>query len=90
MCKINKKSGNKRIDPCIKSFILSLQMGGFKTIGSCCGHGKYPLSVVIETRPKHRKPFNVELISGKVIPRKRRFYRKDKQGYYYIPEVLEK
>lgn len=28
-----------------------------------------------------------DLISGKYIPRKRNFYKKDKQGYYFIPEV---
>ena len=29
-----------------------------------------------------------ELFSGKLINRKKRFYKKDKEGYYYIPEVL--
>ena len=24
-----------------------------------------------------------------VIPRKKKFYKKDKQGYYYIPEVIQ-
>ena len=26
-------------------------------------------------------------IKGKVIPRKKRFYRRDPDGYYFIPEV---
>jgi len=29
-----------------------------------------------------------DLISNKIIPRKKRFYKIDKQGYYYIPEVI--
>jgi len=31
--------------------------------------------------------FNIEICSGKTIPRKKRFYKKDKEGFYYIPEV---
>lgn len=90
MCKLKKyKDCNVRIDECIKSFILSLKGAGFKTLGSCCGHGKYPLTVIIQTRPKNRNPFNVELISGKIIPRKRNFYKRDEEGYYFIPEVVD-
>ncbi|KKL89042.1 hypothetical protein LCGC14_1918600, partial [marine sediment metagenome] len=32
----------------------------------------------------------VEIVSGIPILRKRKFYKKDKQGYYFIPEVIEK
>ena len=32
----------------------------------------------------------IEICSNKEIPRKRRFYVKDKNGYYYIPEVVGK
>lgn len=78
-----------KIDKCIRSFIFSLQMAGFKTLGSCCGHGKYQLTVIIETHPEGRDSFNVDLISGIIIPRKKKFYKKDKKGYYYIPEVSE-
>ena len=30
-----------------------------------------------------------DTVSSKVIPRKKKFYKKDKQGVYYIPEVSE-
>lgn len=34
---------------------------------------------------------NFDLISGINIPRKRKFYRKDKKtGLYYIPEVVNR
>lgn len=89
MCKkIQFKYCPSKIDKCIQSFILSLQSTGFKTLSCCCGHGIYPLTVVIETHSEGRKPFNVELISGKIIPRKRNFYKKDDKGFYYIPETL--
>lgn len=52
------------------------------TVACCCGHGKYPMSIVI------RDNLGVyELFSGKEIPRKKKFYKRDGDGYYYIPEV---
>lgn len=54
-----------------------------KIIACCCGHNKYPKSVVIDA--KHGI---YELFTGKFIPRKTRFYKRDKQGYFYIPEVV--
>ena len=86
MCKLNKKSGLKRIDPCMKNVISNLQLQGIKTLACCCGHGKYPITIVIEGLTD----LPVEIFSNKTISRKKRFYKKDKQGYYYIPEVMEK
>ncbi|MDP4039850.1 MAG: hypothetical protein Q8P57_04710 [Candidatus Pacearchaeota archaeon] len=53
------------------------------TYACCCGHGKYPMTIIV----KNIKSEFVEIVSGKKIPRKKRFYLKDKQGYYYIPEL---
>ena len=64
------------------TFILNLNDAGVKTLACCCGHGKYPMSVVI----KHDEEA-LELFSGSLLFRKSKFYKKDKQGYYYIPEV---
>ena len=72
------------IDPTIKPEVDALQARGIKTLASCCGHGKYPKTIVIE-----RNGQNIEYFSGIVIPRKRRFYRKDSEGIYYIPEVSD-
>ena len=73
---------NTRIDKCIRSRIKFLQDQGIKTVSSCCGHGRYPLTIVV----KSDKGIIFELLSGKVIPRKKRFYVKDNKGYYYRPE----
>jgi len=52
------------------------------TLAHCCGHGKYPETIVVDS------PSGAyELNTGVKIPRKRRFYRKDAEGFYYIPEV---
>jgi hypothetical protein len=31
--------------------------------------------------------FNYEIVNDKIIDREKRFYKKDKKGFYYIPEV---
>ncbi len=86
MCKLNKKSGLKRIDPCMKELLGHIH--GW-VVACCCGHGKYPMTI-IKKMGLSNNPYNLEIVSGKVISRKSRFYKKDKQGYYYIPEVMEK
>lgn len=76
------KSNPRRIDPEFKHFIEILNMYDMKTKACCCGHGRYHQTVVVESLGS-----NYELFSGKHIPRKKRFYRRDKDGYFYIPEV---
>jgi len=88
MCKLDKKSGDTRIDPCMKNLIKNLNNlldSQFKTVACCCGHGKYPMSIVIVAKKLN---IPLEVVSGKNIPRKKKFYKKDKQGYYYIPECV--
>lgn len=90
MCKKvnNKKTSNTRIDRCIQPLIKWLKNHHYITRASCCGHNKYPLTVVVRLRaPKGF--FYIELFSGIEIPRKRNFYKRDKEGYYYIPEVVD-
>ena len=87
MCKFNPKNDGRRMDPCMKKFIkfingLSTKKYPVKTLSCCCGHGKYPLSIVCKV-----KEGIIELVGWKKIPRKKKFYKRDKQGYYYIPEV---
>jgi hypothetical protein len=85
MCKLNRKSGNKRIDPCIKMLIAQLNgnlIPHVKVVSCCCGHGKYAMSIIVNNGVN-----TWDLVSGVYIKRKTRFYLKDKQGYYYIPEL---
>ena len=58
---------------------------GYKTLGCCCGHGKYERSIIIEVDGLH-----IEYFSQKIIPRLRRFYVRDSAGVYFIPELIEK
>ena len=65
----------------------------FKIVACCCGHKKYNMSIVVKAdvyvRNKYVRSYFQEFITGIEIERKRNFYKKDKQGYYYIPEVVK-
>lgn len=92
MCKkTNYKIPNPRIDKCMKPFIKWLQNKHI-TVASCCGHEKYPMTVVVKEGIsgilKNKIVFK-EIFSQKSIPRKRNFYKRDEEGYYFIPETLE-
>jgi len=55
----------------------------YKTLGSCCGHGKYPMTIVVTKG--YGNP--IEYFSKIEISRSRRFYSKDREGIFYIPEL---
>jgi hypothetical protein len=83
MCKWIK-SGANRIDPCMRKEILDMQSSGITTLASCCGHGKYHKTIIIKT-PIGPMEYYIQI----PISRKKRFYMRDKNGVFYIPEVEE-
>lgn len=92
MCKKTQfKYCPSTIDKCMRDYIKMIHkilLTKYVTKSCCCGHGKYPRTVVIGLKKGESNCF--ELISGKMIYRTKRFYKKDKEGYYFIPEVIEK
>jgi hypothetical protein len=66
----------------MRSLVERLNALGVKTLACCCGHGIYYPSIVVEAEEEV-----LELYSGAVIPRKKRFYRRDKVGVFFIPEA---
>jgi len=72
----------------MKNLLKILNLHGIRTISSCCGHGKYNMSIIVKSYGVNGKIY--DLISNVEIPRQHRFYVKDSKGYYYIPEVVEK
>ena len=89
MCKFNPKNDGRRIDPCMRLFIQTLNIlmkdiQTLKIVACCCGHRKYPMTIVMNDILSGK---SYDLVSSKTIPRLSRFYKKDKKGYYYIPEV---
>lgn len=88
MCKqCNKKHTNtNRKDKCMRILCdLINEKTNYETLASCCGHGKYPMTIVV-TRG-YGNP--LEYFTQIEIPRKRGFYKKDKQGIFFIPEVIK-
>ena len=87
-----------KIDLCMKSLIEWLNNKHI-TVACCCGHGRYPKTVVVKegitvedkSMPTGRKNIIVfrEILSGRIIPRIKRFYVKDEEGFYYIPETIQ-
>lgn len=73
------------IDKCMKLAITYLNTRGIKTLASCCGHNRYPKTLIVE---HNTNKLPVDIFSLTFIPRKKKFYKKDKWGYYYIPEVI--
>ena len=75
------------IDKCMRALIrnLELNLKHIRTVACCCGHGKYPMTILV----KDKYDNIYDICSNTTIPRTRRFYKKDKQGYYYIPEVKD-
>ena len=87
MCQLSPR-GLWKIDPCMSTFVRLLNMyfrRPYKTISCCCGHGKYPMTLLVECNGAV-----LDFFSGEFIKRKSRFYKKDPQGFYYIPETLLK
>ena len=74
-----------RIDTCIRRLVDALRRHpDFEILASCCGHGRYPLTLVVRDRTSGQMR---ELVSGVIIPRRRNFYRRDCAGFYRIPEL---
>ncbi len=89
MCKLSPR-GLWRIDPCLKDLIKALNEHGIETLSCCCGHGKYPITIIYRYKNEGIMNGNIyDFCTGWGIPRKKKFYKKDKQGYYYIPEVQQ-
>lgn len=80
MCKSHNPH---KVDGCMRNIIELLKGYNVPTLACCCGHGRYPMTIVIRCNDDDA----LEIFSGKMILRKSRFYLKDKKGYYYIPET---
>lgn len=100
MCKLGELTeidlgGNYPIlvDSCLAEELKNLNdTCGYKTLASCCGHGKYKKTIIVISK-NHRRPIPFEINSGKPLTTKdgkpitRKFYIKDDEGHYFIPEV---
>lgn len=77
------KSGNQRIDPCMREVIKNLKTAGATPLACCCGHGIYKRTIIVRTTDGRA----VEYYTGRTIPRKTRFYFRDVNRVFFIPEI---
>lgn len=75
-----------RVDACLKDLIYALNVHGIETLACDCGHRKYPMTIVYRAD----NDCVYEFCSGIEIHRKKRFYVRDKQGMFFIPETIRK
>ena len=82
----------REIDPCILDEIKDLNEKGMETVSSCCGHGRFPKTIIIKDGEKGY----LEFYSGEeIFPEKKRylnFYKsvwikKERKRYYYLTEI---
>lgn len=96
MCKFKDNGEHNRIDECMKHLIKELnniKQNHFEVLACCCGHKKYPMTIIVRNKTIFyegcKRFMTWDIVSGVEIPRKRNLYKKDKQGYYFIPEVIK-
>jgi tRNA(Phe) wybutosine-synthesizing methylase Tyw3 len=79
---------NPRIDKYLIRIIQEINNEKqFKTLASCCGHGKYIKTIVVKEKNTGR--IFEYFTKIELEPKKRnRFYKKDSEGFYYIPKII--
>jgi len=82
MCLIHNP---RKIDKCMLPIIEWLNTHNINTVACCCGHGIYPKTIIVEEKDIKNVTQYREIFSGRIIKRTKRFYKKDEEGYYYIP-----
>ena len=92
MCeKIFKKQPARRIDPCFVDIVKQVQEFGHNTISSCCGHKKYSPSILIRSEDNEVWEWFSVLSIGVYNPnfdkRHNKYYKRDGEGYYFIPDL---
>ena len=79
---------NPRHDKCLVEILLNINKEiALKTLASCCGHGIYnPTIIVLDIYTDQV----FEWYSGIFIKKKvrNRYYVRDNDNYYYIPELV--
>ena len=76
----------------LNELFIDFKIKHLKIVACCCGHQKYPITILVKNNSMPNSKVNGNMIydfcTGIEIPRVKKFYKRDKQGYYYIPEVL--
>lgn len=78
---------NPRIDKCMREIVEKINKEGrYKTLASCCGHNKYPKTIIV----KDKLTGDILEYFSKTplqVKKRNRYYKKDEEGFYFIPEL---
>jgi len=85
----NKGHPARRIDACMNPLVQWInEQGQYRTLASCCGHGKYRPTIVVLNQ---ERGYVLEWFTGILLNRyckngrvNRRFYARDDQGFYRL------
>ncbi len=92
MANIKAEQKRGRIDSCMNFLCQWINsQGQFRTIASCCGHGKYRPTIVVHDLGED---LIIEYFTGTVLKYRnknghinRRFYARDAEGVYYLLDL---
>lgn len=74
----------------MKKLVAFLNENGIKTVSCCCGHGKYDMTIFVKVEKKGTKDLYLEIFHDIYVESaSKRFYKRDKKGYFYVPEVKQ-
>ena len=92
---LGKKYPNMRIDQCLQQTIDKINSDpNLRTLASCCGHGRYLRTIFVQDISnkdyKNGRVFEYYTRMTVKKPKRNRFYKRDKDGYYYHykPQIL--
>ncbi len=85
---LNQGYCNPRIDECLITLIDNINSEtNLKTLASCCGHKVYPATIIVKDKTTGIifEYFSKIQVSEK---KRNRYYKKDSEGYYFVPEIV--
>lgn len=94
MCQ-KKPYQNREIDECLVDEINAIKtkewIQNYQSLMSCCGHRKYKKTFIVRNRTT-RHVFDwytgIDLTKSGRARKRQPYYKKDKEGYYFIPELI--
>ena len=83
---------NNRIDECIREEVAEINSKvKFRTIMSCCGYDKYSKTIIVQnihSGAVFEWFSGIGLTGSKRSDSRAPYYKKDPEGYYFIPELV--
>lgn len=82
----------RRIDPCLLPIIYMInQIPNYYTLLSCCGHNSQYSKTIVVFNSQTNEVFEYysQIILSHGLRKSRKYYKRDINGNYYIPELIE-